>query len=168
MSTIWTPAIYEDVQQYVEDASKYPTEVDNMYHLGCNEGKTPIEKKTFVETLVNAKVMPQKILNEILHEAAEWRDVEYGEFLLKMGADPKAKKFNETDQEFTLLETLLWGHDGYNRNDVEDVLEFARMLKKYDPSPTVGENTLYIMQMDEWQGLNDDEYRKLVGLYEEQ
>ena len=72
--------------------------------------------------------LPKDVLSAILHLTAEFRNVEEMEMLIKMGADPREKH-----GEFTVLEMLVQGHDGYwrGKDHVKEVEEGVKMLTKY-------------------------------------
>lgn len=118
----------------------------------------------FITDLMDAKIpIPEEILGEMLHHAAEWRDVERAEKLLKYGADPRyVKKYDGVS--YTVMDILLWGHGGYDYNDYKPVLKFWRVLKKYDPTPRITQSTINAMMVDHWDGLENAEYRKMVGM----
>lgn len=70
----------------------------------------------------------QKVLDEALMIAAEWRDVEDMRELVKLGANPHYVE----DQGFSVLERTLEGHDGYWRTKAyvetaEDAVVFLEL-----------------------------------------
>ena len=72
--------------------------------------------------------LPTEVLSAILHQTAEWRNVEEMEWLIKAGANP-----HETHEGFTVLENFIQGHDGYCRDkgSVEKTELGVKMLAKY-------------------------------------
>ena len=72
--------------------------------------------------------IPTDVLSALLHQTAEWRDVDDMETLIKMGANP-----HETHEGFTVLEMFIQGHDGYwrDKDSVDKVELGVKMLAKY-------------------------------------
>jgi hypothetical protein len=72
--------------------------------------------------------LPTEVLSAILHQTAEWRNVEEMETLIKIGANP-----HETHEGFTVLENFIQGHDGYwiCKDRVKEVEDGVKMLSKY-------------------------------------
>jgi len=72
--------------------------------------------------------IPADVLSAMLHQTAEYRDVNEMETLVKYGANP-----HETHEEFTVLEMFVQGHDGTwcLKNAVKRVEEGVKMLTKY-------------------------------------
>jgi hypothetical protein len=72
--------------------------------------------------------LPCDVLSAILHQIAEWRNVDDMESLIKMGANP-----HETYGGFTVLENFIQGHDGYwcGKDSVKQVENGVKMLAKY-------------------------------------
>ena len=72
--------------------------------------------------------LPTEVLSAILHQTAEWRNVEEMEWLIKAGANP-----HETHEGFTVLENFIQGHDGYcrDKDSVKTTEAGVKMLAKY-------------------------------------
>jgi hypothetical protein len=88
-----------------------------------------MQVRNYVELHVSGFAeIPADVLSALLHQTAEYRDVDEMETLIKMGANPR-----ETHEGFTVLEMFVQGHDGCLRHEdsVKTVEGGVKMLAKY-------------------------------------
>lgn len=97
------------------------TPYDVAHHILQMRSYTKLSVDGFAE-------LPTEVLSAILHQTAEWRNVDEIETLLKMGANP-----HETHEGFTVLENFIQGHDGYwrDKDSVKTTEAGVKMLAKY-------------------------------------
>ena len=164
---MWTEDVYDTIEEYVEAAKEFPDDIMNMMHWAVYESDTPCcdNETEFVQAFVDAGAVSQKMLNMLLAHAAEYRMLDLAEVVLNAGANPNERVPVDWEcAHASIIDVLLWGHGGYDRDSYETVIPMWHLLNSHSAVPTIRSHTRQAMEQDNWHGfMKSPEYRALVN-----